>query len=71
MRRRVGVSKAMRGVYTIKADFRGGDSVKVAGVVTVRVDIYRNFGRKNEDCKSIALQLREKKGTITVGRIKF
>ena len=65
------VRKAMHGVYTIKANYYGSRSVKIAGAVTVQVDIYTNFGRKNEDRKSITVQLKDAKEMITIGQIEF
>ncbi|MDP6544520.1 MAG: VIT domain-containing protein [Phycisphaerae bacterium] len=65
------VHKAMHGVYTIKAKYYGSSSVKIAGAVTVQVDIYANFGRANEDRKSITVQLKGAKEMITIGQIEF
>jgi Ca-activated chloride channel family protein len=65
------VRKAMHGLYTIKAKFYGSGSVKLAGAVTVQVDIYTNFGRENENHKSITVQLKGKKEMITIGQIEF
>ncbi|MDP7286806.1 MAG: VIT domain-containing protein [Phycisphaerae bacterium] len=63
--------KGMHGVYTIKAKFYGSNSVKLMGAVTVKVDIYANFGRNEEDHKSITIQLKDKKDMITIGQIEF
>jgi Ca-activated chloride channel homolog len=65
------VRKAMHGMYTIKAKFYGSRSVKIMGAVTVKVDIYTNFGRNEEDHKSITVQLKNAKEMITIGQIEF
>jgi len=65
------VHKAMHGVYTIRARYYGSRSVKITGGVTIQVDIYTNFGRKNEDHKSITVQLKDAKEMITIGQIEF
>jgi len=65
------VRKAMHGVYAIKAKYFGSGSVKITGAVTVQVDIYTNFGRKNEDHKSITVQLKDAREMITIGKIEF
>ncbi len=65
------VRKAMHGMYTIKAKFYGSRSVKLMGAVTVKVDIYTNFGGDDEQHKSITVQLKDKKEMITIGRIEF
>ena len=65
------VHKAMHGMYTIKAKYYGSGSVKITGAVTVQVDIYTNFGRNNEDHKSITVQLKDAEEMITIGQIEF
>ena len=65
------VRKAAHGVYTIKAKYYGSGSVKITGAVTVQVDIYTNFGRNDEDRKSITVQLKDAKEMITIGQIEF
>jgi Ca-activated chloride channel homolog len=65
------VRKAPGGLYTIKADFYGSDSVKVMGAVAVQVHIYTNFGRENEAHESITVRLKNTKDMITIGQIKF
>jgi uncharacterized protein YfaP (DUF2135 family) len=65
------VRKAMHGVYTIKAKYYGSRSTKVMGSVTVQVDVYANFGRENEERKSITVQLKGAKEMITIGQIEF
>ena len=53
------------------ASKRPAGSVKLTGAVTVKVDIYTNFGRDNEDRKSITVQLKDAKEMITIGQIEF
>jgi hypothetical protein len=65
------VHKAMHGVYTIKAKYYGSNSVRITGAVTIQIDIYTNFGRQNENHKSITVQLKDAKEMITIGKIEF
>jgi Ca-activated chloride channel homolog len=65
------VRKAMHGVYTIKAKYYGSSSVKLMGSVTVKVDIYTDFGGSEESHKSITVQLKGKKEMVTIGQIEF
>jgi len=65
------VRKAVHGMYTIKANYYGSRSVKLTGGVTVQVDIYTNYGRKEEDRKSITVRLKGTKDKITIGKIEF
>ena len=65
------VRKAMHGVYTIKAKYYGSSSVKLMGSVTVKLDIYTDFGGSEESHKSITVQLKGTKEMITIGQIEF
>ena len=63
------VRRAMNGEYVVQAAFDG-----LAGQpqpVTVHVDIFTNFGRDKEQCRSITLRLYERAHTVTLGQVKF
>jgi len=65
------VRKAMRGKYKIQAHFYGSNAVKVLGSVTVQVDVFTNFGRENQQRKSLTLQLKKADDVYTIGEIEF
>jgi Ca-activated chloride channel homolog len=65
------VRRAMRGRYTIKAKFYGSSAAKLAGAVTLQVDVYTNYGRPNQRRRSLTLRLTKKKDMFVVGRIRF
>lgn len=65
------VRRAMKGTYKIKTAFFGSSAAALTGAVTLQVDIFTNFGRANEQRKSITLRLTEKKETFEVGNIRF
>ncbi len=65
------LKKAVPGKYVIKADYYGSGSRTLLGPVTLQVDIFSNYGRKNEKRKSITLRLKKQKEVITVGEIEF
>jgi len=65
------VRKAMKGVYKVRTKYFGSSSAKLAGAVTLQVDIFTNYGRKNQKRQSITFRLTESKETFTVGEIKF
>ena len=48
---------AKKGTYKIKADFFANSSVETFGPVTVRIDIYRNYGKENEVHKITTVRL--------------
>ena len=65
------VRKAMHGVYAIEANYYGSSSAKLLGAVTLRVDIFTDFGREGEQHRSITLRLKDKKEIVKVGKIEF
>jgi tetratricopeptide (TPR) repeat protein len=65
------LKKAMRGMYKVQANFYGSSAQTLSGAVTLQLDLYTNYGRRNEKKKSITLRLKERKDTITVGVLEF
>ena len=63
--------KAMNGAYKVKANYYGSGAPKLAGAVTLQLDVFTNHGRPNERRKSITLRLTKKKEVIDVGEIEF
>ena len=63
--------RAMKGKYTIRTKYYGSSSAKLAGAVTLQVDVYTNYGRHNEKRRSLTLRLTERKEMFTVGDISF
>ena len=65
------IKRARHGTYEIKTNFYGSSSQKIAGAVTLQVDLFTNFGRENEKRRSVTLRLTENKETFTVADIEF
>lgn len=65
------IKKAVHGMYEVKTNFYGSRSQKVAGAVTLQVDLFTNFGRENEKRRSVTLRLTESKQTFKVADIEF
>ena len=53
--------KALPGKYRIDVNYFGSNAQKLQGPVTVQVDIFTNFGRPNEERKSVTVRLTDKK----------
>ncbi|MCK5800801.1 MAG: DUF2135 domain-containing protein, partial [Deltaproteobacteria bacterium] len=66
-----GIRHAMRGVYAVRTKFYGSSAAKLIGAVTLQVDVYTNYGRKNERRRSMTLRLTKRKEIFTVGKIRF
>jgi Ca-activated chloride channel family protein len=65
------VRKAMKGLYKVKTKFFGSSAAQLQGAVTLQVDVYTNWGRKNEKRQSMTLRLTENKEEFVVGEVKF
>jgi len=63
--------KAMRGTYTVQANFYGSRAQTLQGAVTLQVDVFTNFGRPTEKRRTITVRLTEKKETIDIGEVEF
>ncbi len=65
------IKNAMRGDYDIKVNFFAHHAPSLAGTVTLQVDIFTNYGRVDEEQRSITVRLRENKETLDVGQVTF
>jgi Ca-activated chloride channel homolog len=65
------IHKAMHGVYKIEANYFGSRAARMLGPVTVQADVYTNYGRPNEQRKSLTLRLKENKETVPIGEIEY
>jgi len=61
------IKQAMEGEYKIEVDYYDERVQKIAGPTTLQVTIFTNYGRKNQQQKSMTLQLKEEKETVQVG----
>lgn len=66
------LKKAIKGVYTIEANFYGERQLKLAGPTTVMAEIYTHYASGRQQRKIITIQL-EKSGeqTLMAGRFSF
>jgi tetratricopeptide (TPR) repeat protein len=65
------VRRAAHGTYRIDANYFGSRSVRLLGPVTVQADVFTNYGRANEQRKSLTLRLKEAQDTVRIGSIEF
>ncbi|MCP4152091.1 MAG: DUF2135 domain-containing protein, partial [bacterium] len=65
------LKRAIPGKYIIEGDYFGSDADKLPGPVTLNLDFFTNYGRKNEEKKSITLRLSTVDETIVIGEIIF
>jgi Ca-activated chloride channel homolog len=65
------VHKAAPGKYKIEANYYGSRAARLLGPVIVQVDVFTNYGRKNEQRKSLTLRLKDAQETVPIGEIEF
>ena len=63
--------KGMNGTYKIKVNYYGSSAAKLLGAVTLQIDVFTNYGRDNEQHRSVTRRLRTKEETIDVAEIEF
>ena len=65
------VRRAMKGKYTVRTKYFGSAAAKLAGGVTLQVDVFTDYGRPTEKRRSLTLRLTQNKEMFTVGEITF
>ena len=65
------LKKSMRGKYKLEVNYYGSSAPTLTGSVTLMVDVFTNYGRKNEKRQTITVRLRESKDVVQVGEVSF
>ena len=65
------VRKAMKGKYKIQANFYGSGQLEVTGGVTLKVDVFTNYGTPQEKHQVFSVKLKDRKEVIDLGEISF
>ena len=65
------VRRAMHGMYKIQSDYFGSRATQLLGPITVQVDVFTNYGRPNQQHKSLTVRLAEQKQNVVIGEIGF
>jgi len=65
------LKRSMKGEYKIEANYYGSSAPALTGGVTLQVDVFTNYGRKNEKRQSLTIRLTESKDVVHVGTVKF
>ena len=58
-------------MYKIQANYFGSQATRLLGAVTVQADVFTNYGRENEQRKSLTLRLKAAQETVPIGEIEF
>lgn len=65
------LKKSMKGKYAIDVDYFSESAPSILGPVTLQVEIFTNYGRSNEEKKTLTVRLGESKDRLRVGNVAF
>jgi hypothetical protein len=65
------MKKAVNGNYTVDINYFGDRRQTIASPITVKAELYTNYGTPQQKKQVINLRLVSEKETITVGKLKF
>ncbi len=65
------IRNAIKGKYIIHVNYYGSSAQRIAVPTTIYLELYTNYGKKNEKKKVITLQLSTKEKVINVGELIF
>jgi len=65
------LKKSMKGNYTIDVDYFSENAPSILGPVTLQVEVFMNYGRANEEKKTLTVQLEENKDRLRFRKITF
>ena len=65
------VRRAMHGMYKIQSDYFGSRATQLLGPITVQVNVFTNYGRPNQQHKSLTVRLAQQKQNVAIGEIEF
>jgi tetratricopeptide (TPR) repeat protein len=63
--------QAMPGTYTIQANYFGSSQQQLTGAVTLLATIYTNFGRQDEQRRTITVRLNQTKEVVEIGTVEI
>jgi len=61
----------MKGNYTIDVDYFSENAPSILGPVTLHVEVFMNYGRADEEKKTLTVQLEENKDRLRFRKITF
>ena len=64
------IRDAIKGKYTIEANYYGSHSQKVLGPVTVYTEVYTNYGRPDEKREVLTFRLAANKEVVKIGTVE-
>lgn len=65
------VKRALHGKYRVEVNFFGTRQQIIAGATTIQVEIFTNWGRRNQKSKKVTLRLKDKSELVYVGEFEL
>lgn len=65
------LKKGMEGIYKIETNYYGSRSAELAGDATLQAEVFTNYGKPNEERRTITLRLSKTRQTVMIGEIEF
>ncbi|MDB5208326.1 MAG: hypothetical protein JWR72_3401, partial [Flavisolibacter sp.] len=65
------VKKAVAGNYTIDANLFGDTRQTIGGPITIRAELYTDFGKPSQQRKTINFRVTDSKEVVRIGELKF
>ncbi len=65
------IKNAIKGKYKIKANYYGSSAQRISGPTTIYLELYTNYGKKNEKKEVITMRLSNKKEVVNIGELIF
>ena len=65
------LKKAIKGNYKIMVDYYSDNVQKISGPTILKVNLFTNYGKKNEEKKVIIVRLDREEDQIDVGSLNF
>jgi uncharacterized protein YfaP (DUF2135 family) len=65
------IRRAPIGAYAVKGNFYGSGAQSLTGPTTVQASVYTNFGRPNEEHRTLTLRLTKAKDVVDIGTVRF
>ena len=65
------IKKAISGTYKVQTNYYGSREQTLIGPTTIYLDIFTNYGKRNEKKQTVMLRLTENKETIDIGQVEW
>ncbi len=65
------IKNAIEGKYTVQTNYYGSSQQRIAGPTTIYLELYTNYGKKNEHKEVITMRLSSSKEVIDIGVLEF